>query len=66
MVWAWGKEAQFRSDVVPQVGLDAMSQLHPPMTIFSPLRNGSIHYMDRVQNGPSPMVRVPTLDRVPK
>jgi hypothetical protein len=22
MDWAWGKEAQFRSDVVPQVGLD--------------------------------------------
>jgi hypothetical protein len=23
MDWAWGKEGQFRSDVVPQVGLDA-------------------------------------------
>jgi hypothetical protein len=22
MDWAWGKEAQFQSDVVPQVGLD--------------------------------------------
>jgi hypothetical protein len=22
MDWAWGEEAQFRSDVVPQVGLD--------------------------------------------
>jgi hypothetical protein len=25
MDWAWGKEAQFQSDVVPQVGLDANS-----------------------------------------
>jgi hypothetical protein len=22
--WAWGKEAQFRSDVIPKVGLDAI------------------------------------------
>jgi hypothetical protein len=26
MDWAWGKEAQFRSDVVPQVSLDAENQ----------------------------------------
>jgi hypothetical protein len=25
MDWAWGKEAQFQSDVLPQVGLDAKS-----------------------------------------
>jgi hypothetical protein len=24
--WAWGKEAQFRSDVVPQVGLDEITK----------------------------------------
>jgi hypothetical protein len=27
MDWAWGKEAQFRSDVVPQVGLDDIWRL---------------------------------------
>jgi hypothetical protein len=26
MDWAWGKEAQFRSDIVPQVGLDGALQ----------------------------------------
>jgi hypothetical protein len=32
--WAWGKEAQFRSDVVPQVGLDDNLQASCPATNY--------------------------------
>jgi hypothetical protein len=38
MDWTWGKEAQFRSDVVPQVGLDGFDLLWEFM--FQP-RNAS-------------------------
>jgi hypothetical protein len=27
MDWAWGKEAHFQSDIVPQVGLDVLEEI---------------------------------------
>jgi hypothetical protein len=43
MDWAWGKEAQFQSDVVPQVDLDGLNLNKTASTRWTSPRPGGPH-----------------------